>query len=813
MSTNSPEDVGSDFKSNTDNSSEGKSARSRRPKACKQCHALKVRCIPVDENDPASPCVRCINAKRTCEIDFLEPKKKKKKIAPRPEKDVIADLKNQISMLQSEVNHLRSRPASEQADSQGPVLSNNHTPLNTSESYSPPFMTKTDLEKELGLLSGNNLSLKEISDEIKEYAHLRDQTLRNDTPTDAISLGIIDITSAKIRLKHYRSILYPSHSYVKINDEVTVESMMKTEPFLLNAVMAVTSTVRRNDSDFSQSLALEKHAMDSVMREILVAGSKSVELIKCLILLSVWYNTPEFFKARRYHILNQMAVTLLYDLGIITRQSFTYSGESKTMKNSEDSTSDLEYRLLILTLYCSTVGFCLILRRAIYVKWTAYVEECCSILETREEPCYKNIALFSRLTRELEKVHHVVHSPECFSTNPRISTYTMSEFNTRLAVIGNNLSKDNHILLAYYYSIEAYLYQPSSEDLQVKSVGQNCTEELTTRTLHTISQCTSSCLKAMDEFNQLTDEQIAGLPLFHFTRIVYTAGILMRLRYFILSLPSNIEKDLVPRYAIVSVSNLHQRINMISDVYPTNFLMKKMKLVLSLFVQTYVTQVNELISRNNDGSLNMISTQVSKNDYKNMNKLAFSLMNSSFGSKMGPKSPPGLHLDLLSYAATEHQKSNGVQSEPQEETNRKEQSTSETVTVPVEISRNLDSAPATFPTNQPTATSFSLENRYNASERIFDPVASSPSGQCNNGGPYTMAQAQVNHQLFGLSNNMESSTAHIETDSDDLKGEKKDIYEFDDEFWSNLLTTDADKYFFAQDVPNGTGNVLYNIFN
>lgn len=806
MSTHSPEEVGLDFRSNGDPGSDTKNGRSRRSKACKLCHALKVRCIPVDENDPSSPCVRCLNSKKVCEFDNLEPKKRRKKTTTKPEKDSVNELKSQISALQSEIKYLRQKSPSTQTGAHHLLHGHlGYSPLNSAlDASSPPFMTKTDLEKELGLLNGNDSSLKDISDEIKEYTSLRERILPDEKPIDAVSLGIIDLESAQLRLDMYRTVLYKSHSYVKIPDHLTVEDLMKTQPLLLNSILAVTCIMRKDISEIQQCLALEKHATASLTREILVNGSKSVELVKCLILLSVWYNTPEFFKARRYHILNQMAVTLLYDLGIVTRQSFTYSGETKTIQKAEGVYDDIEYRVLILTLYCSTVGFCLILRRSIFVKWTTYVEECCSMLEKHQDQNYKNVALFLRLTRELEKVHHIVHSPDSYVTNPKISSYTMTDLSTRLAVIGNSMSKDNHVLLAYYYSIEAYLHQPLSEDLQVRSVGLNCTEELTTRTLNTISHCTSSCLKAMDEFNQLTDEQIAGLPLFHFTRYIYTAGILMRLRYFILSLPSNIEKNLVPQYAIVSVLNLHHRINAISTAYPTNFLMKKMKLVLRLFVQTYVTQVNELLARNGDGNYQTPMSQASKTEYNNMNKLAYSILNLSQGNQMRKNSSPAVHLDLLSYAATEHSKTNGVLSDTKENENILPEPVSFPVLKPlisdhVHLSGNTQ---LSFPTIS--------EDRYNHGEKLSDTNTGNTQSQNSNNGLFQMEPPQVN---FRPVNQNETSAFPDDAVGGEPSNENKDVYEFDDEFWANLLSTDSDKYFFAQDIPNGSENILYNIFS
>lgn len=778
-----------------------KSLRGRRTRACKQCHSLKVRCIPVDENNLMSPCVRCVNSNRTCEIDSIEPRKRRKR-TPKPEKDTVAELKNQILELQKQLAEARAHKGPQLSLSvmNGLGIAPSQSPgAFALDSSSPPFMTRTDLEREVAMLSEANVSLQQTSDEINEHNEMRQKSLLPTEPLDVVSKGIIGLDAARERLDMYRTILYTSHPFVNVPDHLTVEDMMRDLPFLLNAVMAVTSTINRNDTNFQLTIDLDSYAVTTVVTEIMVRGTKSVEMVKSLTLLSIWYNTPELFKSRRYHILNNVAVTLLHDLGIVASPTFDYTGDSRTIKKKTGFYEDFEYRIMILTLYSSTVGICLVLRRTIFVKWTEYVEECCSVLEKSDNVFFQKVALFLRLNHELEVIHHLVHSPEVFRNKVRISNYTLDGLTTRLAVIRSRLPKGNHLLLANLYSVEAYLYQPVSDDLQVQSIGLKRTEELSNRTLRTISQCTASCLFSMDEFNQLTEEEIAGLPLFHFSRIIYTTGILMRLRYFILSLPSHIEKDLVPRHAISAVLALNEKIHEVSKKYPTNFLIKRMKLVLRLFIQTYCTQVDELIEQSGGGS-RVSGLAIDQKDFKQMRTLANSLMSQhqSQMSLAGPPEAPGLHLDLLSYAANEHLKTGDA---------RLESSTS-----PLPEQKQ----PKQFPGTSPTVP------EANGSKAFEQPPPSQPAINGNQQlypefpRPGFPPRNSFLQQMPGDPNMRAPNNHGIQPNrpfygNERAKGDT--IYEFDDEFWSNLLTADSNTYLFAPNLPMANDSVLSSIFN
>lgn len=804
-----------DAKSHEDTSPEpGKSLKPRRSKACKQCHALKVRCIPVTESDPSSPCVRCINSNKVCEIDNVEPKKKRKKSSKKGQESV-AELKEQIFRLQQQLHTLHLNQASATVESYHSSNSPFTPTQATSETQSPPFMTKSDLENELHILNSGSIPLKDISDDIKAYTEMRHEMLHEHDKIDVVSLGIITKEDAELRLYKYQSIIYPSHSFVDIPPHVTVDKLIQEQPFLLNCIMAVTSTVLKKDKNYKLCLSLEKHAIAMVISEIMVSGTKSVELVKCLTLLSIWYNTPELFKMRRYHILNSVAVTLLHDLGIVSRTSFRYSSESKMIEKSDEKYQEMEYRVMVLTLYFCTVSFCLILRRAIFVKWTPYVEECCTMLEESGNEKFQSLALFSRLNHELERINQIVHSPENCKSRMRMSNYTFSELTTRLSITRDHLRDDDHLLLAYFHSVEAYLNQPSIEDLQVKFDGLNCSQDFPFRTLNSISRCTTSCLDSLLEFNKLSAEEVAALPLFHFSRIIYTAGILMRLRYFILSRPSSIEKDLVPKHAIAQVLQLNLKIQSVSELYPVNFLVKKMWLVLRLFVQTYVTQVSELIAKNNNGTQSSMGG-MTKGEASEYNNLTDSLLRYSREPLTQTSQPHPLHLELLSFAATAHGKSHeqGMHAEARGDSSQ----ASDPSTAALTTAESLDQGAASNGLQQfPADDKNSLGNLLNE-----HPVAS----QETSSGAEALRNIQTQSSLavpkkFPTHLLPPENAGHAPEPARRLSagqlmadagmGDKDSLRELDDEFWSNLLTADSDTLHFAPDNPSQNENFLYNI--
>ena len=738
----------------------------RRPVACKSCHSLKVKCTPSDENDPAGPCLRCLNLKRICEIDLNQPRKRRKKVTtpsspntpvsataarnnnhihdsgasinnngsnyvtgsngsvgvsvgsiPRPpnsdelalppppppfstlnplsynkipnlqaqdpKDEAIIRLEEQVRYLSSELESARRNniitPPQNQFNNQLHLLRNSNPSM---------YVSKSDLQREITYLcdSSNNI-LTDLTASFKVAADRRFTLLRDTNRVDMISSGIITLEAATERLNLYKTKIYKRHPIVEVGEDVTVADLQETRPFLLNAIMSVTNAIYTGPLDSDQSLAIDNAAIQSITTEVLVAGSKSEELIKSLLLLCHWYNTPELFRRRRYHLLNVLCVTLVHDLGIIGKPSYNFA--NKTLSTGKASNGDdeetaqtFEYRKLIMVLYFSTVSICLILRRTIYVKWTPYVEESCTVLENCGDKTLANLALFLRLTHQLDRIHHILHAPDfptsASSSLPLTSStslnaskqpassssfsadkYVTRELQKNLNIIREKIDPNNHPFMAYYYSVEAYLHEPMlghllSTTYETEGFSEGRAINMLPEAVQSISTCTNSCLNALYQFNQMLPDEIATMPLYHSSRILYTAGMLLRLRYLILSIPLHIEKDLVPQTAITAIQKLSGLVEIASKNYPFNHFLKKVRLVLSLFTQTYATQVQELLMNSTNGETpENFKTPLNKADQTEVSKIFDQMPRGGvLTNELGKYFAQHIPLDVLSYAAS-----------------------------------------------------------------------------------------------------------------------------------------------------------------
>lgn len=758
-------------------------------------------------------------------MDLDQPRKRKRRNVN--DAATIAELQEQVQRLQAQLAQQQDTGSSGAGASESSVRGSVSPASNfpARELQSPLFVLKCDLENEISLLCEDHVALKEITDEIKRNANRRQQMLSGAQPVDVVSRGLISMDEANVRLQVYRTHLFESHPLVAIPDDATVESMIASLPFIFNTIMSISCMGMQGNVDPDLSLALENHALGTVVTEIMVAGSKTVELLKCLILLSLWYNSPELLKLRRYHILNNVAVTLLHDLGIVERSSFCYNDNTKLIEKSDAQFRSLDHRALILILYFSTVNICLILRRAVFVKWTPFVDECCELLEKYGSDKWRDLAVFSKLNHQLERIHHIIHSPDS-GGRPRVPKYVRTEFQTHLLAIKAKLNPEDHQHNAYYYSVEAYLFQPNFDNFNVaRPCLKLCSQNLGTETLLDVARCTTSCLQALDEFSLLLSPQVSALPLFYSSRVIYTAGMLLRLRYLILSLPSHIEKELVPRHAIVAIQKLSKQVISASKMFPANYFLKKMTLILRLFIQTYVTQVLELLRHNQTLSQFQETgrfPKIYKDDIKHMINLAtyFSKVElyDNVTSPFGKAYPPAPYLDMLSsLASTFHKPKDDdgdrkVNASDPESQSLEEETPSAISKDPTPIRDNqmlAEQQPVALPpilleTSSNMGQSFSAVDN-GLSRATYDTLPNTAMPNNGTNTAYHPSQLPAAASSDGEFPSMHDLAL-------DFTPENGDIL-IDDEFWSNILSADSNaapnKFHFAQDGPIKMENLLF----
>lgn len=760
----------------------GRSTR-RAAKACKSCHSLKVKCTPADEDNPLGPCLRCLNSKRKCEMDPNQTRKRRKKAEMNDAMDGNSGSTKQdqtIAGLQAQVKFL-----TEQLASRGQGTADT----------SPGITTGSELDEELRVVSDcSSAKLTNISTGLKDTADRRCALLENDASFDVIKSGLITMEEARERLEMYKTKMNAVYHLVDIPKEITVEDLQSQLPFLFLAIMSVTNTIYSKPIDLNITLAIDNAAMKGIILEVLVAGSKSVELIKSLLLLCLWYNTPELFRYRRNHLLNTISVTMLHDLGIVGRPFYERDSEDGS---SNDKCTNTEYRCLIMVLYFTTVGICLTLRRKIYVKWTPFVEECCVLLERSGIPEQAKIALFLRLSHEMERIYYIVHSPDVSSKGVTFTRYVVQEIQKNLNMIKIQIPKDDHATMGYFYSVEAYLHEPIFSHIiknDVKDISEIVLDLLSARS---ITNCTTASLSALDEFRKLSPGEFASLPLGFASRIIYIVGILLKLRYLILSLPSIKDKDLVPQHAITLIQSLLKLIDHSSAMHNVNHILKKTRLVLQLFIQAYATQVQELVKKHGSNPQNSQSNlpgtqKVDLNEIQRLSKI-FKKNNTGglITTNSGDSYPPHIPLDILSYAASCRRNL------PKDQlVNEPEQGASNTLQL---FQNQQQSGPL------PQGDSGALFYRQNSGAAMYPQIYP----------PYTIPNSDLENQSNIQPDNMDGVTAptmynqaEVDADANNVTNDANDADKLNalpamvnpdqlenlyDEFWTDLINADSDK--------------------
>lgn len=819
--TGSPEgSTGNDTTASTPNATreENKPKVTRRSVACKSCHGLKVKCTPLDINDPSGPCIRCLNANRRCEIDLSQTRKRRKKAeikeARNEGNDSTSDSKSEIARLKKQVRELQAQ------------LHSNMPYHKTSPSWdNSEYVSKTDLEREITMLCDNQATLTSFTESLKSIADKRTLLLNADRgEMDMISNGLITVKEAEYRLHLYRTKIYQTHQILEIPETVTVQELQKNQPYLLNSIMSIVNTLESPDADVEKSLRIDNFAIQAIAIEVMVMGTKSIELVKAVLLLCLWYNTPELFRNRRYHLLNTIAVTMLHDLGIVNRPLLNFTNDGGICaENPSNKSISLEYQSLVLMLYSNTVSICLMLRRPIYVKWSPYIETCCVNLEISNILRWQKLAVFLRLSNLLDKIHQVVHSTE-FAERASTGYIIISEFQNLLDSAKLKISPSDHSNLAFYYSIEAYLHEPCLSSVFTSDSRDHDTAKLTKPSMKAISNCTRSCLNALEEYNQLSTIEAALMPLIYASRVIYTAGMLLRLRFLIISLPSHIEKDLVPQKVITSIQAVNKLVERASIEYPFNNFLKKVRLLLQLFVQTYATQVQELLRKNGVTPQNFRPKATASKELSEMDRLA-----KMFNEEHANQNPISCEkttvpLNILSYAATYRRESSSEDKNPQEtpqdtpqgkfitkipysnypipdaqnNNNNNNAPTLPTLpTLPIipqsQNQPNMHSQPNTQPNIQPQPPQPPIQpNQYPSmvppqyyTESTPNPTYPPPNNQ--NNGSYSSQRFPV----------PEAPTDHS-------------ILSVTDEFWADLLSNDADKLGFTNNNFNLNNEVYFS---
>ncbi|KAG7738816.1 hypothetical protein KL932_003709 [Ogataea haglerorum] len=606
----------------------------RRSVACKACHALKVKCVPGDPKNQLGTCVRCRKANRICEFDLTQSRKKRKPSGPGGSISKVRLLESKLTELQdllesknktidqqaktiAEQQHMMMSPAVLNDDSQHQVLHSPQSSVNpNSQSYrtTDKFETLSPaqrFEKEIKFLE--SVSKEQSLCSTSAIVDISEQRIRmckeklNYRENDLITRGLLTEEQCARLFQMFLDKILPKSPILQMPRDTTLASMRQKKPLLLLSCVYVATILDEEPCylPFELQLRIETLVFETLIGEILLIGEKSLELLKSLLLLCIWYIPPELFQHRRYHMINCLCVSMLHDLGMTGRPYFFYSKEEGAVKKKAacafEDPEDLESKSLLLLTYFNSVSISLFLRKRLPVQWTEYCDQYCIDLEATKEPRYIMVSIYSRLNCILEKIHYGVHSsveqPTGIELAYGMNKYITEEIRKKLNTLKGKIidfTKDDeqsfHSMMSYFFSVQAYLYEPALQAMFSSNMAELGSVKLPDYLAEAIECSTESCVLALKHFLHLKEESITVEPFFHSSRIIFTAGMLLRIRYLSISIPVLSQYGCMTEDTMNVVKSLASLVYRTSLKYPRNHYLNKMRLVLSLFTQTFLSQ-------------------------------------------------------------------------------------------------------------------------------------------------------------------------------------------------------------------------------
>ncbi|CAI4047626.1 War1p SKDI_13G0620 [Saccharomyces kudriavzevii IFO 1802] len=494
------------------------------------------------------------------------------------------------------------------------------------KSYSR-HMTRSFRKQLQSLIVSQKGKIRDISMKLdtwsKQWNDLVERSMFLPTIADPVSVGIISHEEATLRLHLYKTeISYLSKlPFIRVEENVSVDELRKRKPILFSVIMSCVSIVLMpKQTTRGTIMKLDSFVLNLITNQIFKANNKSIEIIESLSTLCLWYNFFEWSSKTRYHIFNYICCCLTRDLGP------TYVNRSFGMFSDEDPNrfkSPLELysngASLTLLVYISALNISIFLRQSIQARWNHVTEKACQDLiketrESREDKILFDAAddpilvQFAKMNHVLENIHTHLHERDLNDDEFDDPVFTknylnklMEKYHKQLQQIFTKLDRNRPRVIAFYYSVEAYLYQYKlAVFIGEMSHSINEKVELPKEILEDFVKCYHCCKYALEEFSKLEPILITSLPLFHTSRIIYTVGmLLLKLRYSVVAIPSF--HDLMPLTddAIALVIRVNNLLEKTSELYPFNNSLYKFRYVIALFCQTYANKVIDVADRYN----------------------------------------------------------------------------------------------------------------------------------------------------------------------------------------------------------------------
>ncbi|KAI1408532.1 hypothetical protein F5Y13DRAFT_107487 [Hypoxylon sp. FL1857] len=333
-----------------------------------------------------------------------------------------------------------------------------------------PSIEEDDPEDNLAMMSPSAGQTFDFSDLSMPTPSLTTASTASTHSRPVSSLGIkpqFNLDSAEKLLESFRSML-PYYPCIVLPDDADVRSMARGMPFVLLAILAVTSC----------SSSLQGHSLyDEEFRKVLglkfvAGGERSLELLQGLIIYCAWY--PFHLRPKNKQLIQylRMAVDIVHDLELDEETDINFSAQSPERR---------EIKLQTIRAYLSCFYNVSISSwswsKPYTLRYTSWMAKCCDMLEQYSDLEQDHILAWlvrlQYISNEFEELHRGYKKPVTSEQNEHHRKFIRLGLETQLrdfqSKIPGHLSTTPSILMASLATDASILAAPLMQTLRPRA--------------------------------------------------------------------------------------------------------------------------------------------------------------------------------------------------------------------------------------------------------------------------------------------------------------------------------------------------------
>ncbi|KAH8723755.1 hypothetical protein GQ44DRAFT_740750 [Phaeosphaeriaceae sp. PMI808] len=548
----------------------------KRPRACDSCRGLKVRC---DQDRPDISCKRCAKAGRPC-ITTPPTRKRQKKADSR-----VAELERKIDALTATL-HAQKTGTPDTRHVGGIPQHEDNTPMSTmpQASFRPGALTHdwgsptatrfSDIPPGYGpaqtfyrgpdakrrkLDSNSHATIPEDMDaihrDLAEHPEMkRTGTSRIYADHSHINPLIDNLMAPEIAERvfiRYVDDICPHFPAVPFPPGTTATEIREKKPLLFLSLLAGSShgsAEQLVSPDVQRDLTklLKDQLADIIWRN----GEKSLEIVQALQIAVLWYRPPLHFEQHNFYMMVNCAAVMALDLGLGRKATPNVMKLSiGPFRRYHPNSSSIEARRTFLVCYYLCMSITMVLRRPILLRWTKYMDESITILESSPDALPSDKLLCQQVKMahigENISVQFCMDDPsiEVAISEPK-AIYALKIFenelqqlreeNAKFGQVDPTLRLAEHVTNLYLHEIALHrdhgtagLHPPFLEESLSTGVGKDV--PISPAHIGALSECLTATHGILDTILSIELDVLLTLPVIFCVRTIYAIVCLMKM--------------------------------------------------------------------------------------------------------------------------------------------------------------------------------------------------------------------------------------------------------------------------------------------